>query len=212
MKLIAFAGALCAAGTAMGAQTLQLDLNGFTAQATDGANATPFGGVSHTGAVALSLGSGTLQGVAISAGTAQPFVNQGFVGTLTGLVGQINLNNGQVTGGSLTVSIAGGDSYTTNIASAGTVTPFVGGGFKIEGLTFGGGFNDAMFGNVDVTPWTLGSLVGSFLQFNFNPSANGSATADMDVFVQVVPLPPAVASGLGTMAGIALLARMRRRR
>ncbi len=212
MKMFALAGVLCASTMAVASPTLQLDLNGFTAQATDGLNPTPFGGITHTGSVALSLGSGNLQGVAISAGPALPFIDQGFIGSLTGLSGQINMVNGLVTGGSITVTVNGGaDSYTTNIAAVGNVSNYIGGGFKVEGLTFGGGFSDNSFSNVDVTPWSLGALAGSFLQFNFNPTANGSATADMDLFVQVVPLPPAALSGLGTLAGVFMVARLRRR-
>jgi hypothetical protein len=212
MKTAALAGVLCASATALANPVLQMDLNGFNAQATTGGNPSSFGGVTHTGAVVLTQGTGVLHAIAVSAGPSQPFIDQGFSGTLTGLTGQIDMVNGQVMGGSLTVSINGGaDTYTTSIAAAGYVTPYIGGGYKIEGLLIGGTFSDSQFGNVGVAPWTLGSLSGSFLQFNFTPDANGAASADMDLFVQVVPLPPSALSGLATMAGLAFAVRLKRR-
>jgi hypothetical protein len=156
--------------------------------------------------------------IAVANGLGAP-VSQGFSGSLINFTGHINMTNGQVTGGNLMLQIDGGDSYSADIVSnVGAVTNFIGGGFKIEGLTFNGQFNDPMFGNVNVAPWFeaqgFGGLLGSFLQFNFNPDATGHSFADMDIFVhsQVIPLPPAAWTGLATLTGVMFVGYLRRRR
>ena len=129
----------------------------------------------------------------------------------------MNLVNGHVTGGNFTVA-AGSDTYSADVVpDVGAVSNYVGGGFKLEGLTFNGHFSDSMFGNIDVSRWTnfqnqLNGLIGSFLQFNWQPNASGFSFADMDIFVDVVPLPPAAWTGLATMVGIGLTGYIRRRR
>lgn len=217
IKSIAIATVLAAGAAASAAPVLQFDVNGFNTQAVNGANANvAFGGLTHTGAVKFTTGSGGLNGIFIQSVPSGAFANAGFAGsTLTGFTGQVNLVNGAVTGGSLTIAISNGDSYTCSIKpGVGAVSTYVGGGFKIEALTQAGLFNDAQYGNVNVTPWFAsqagGGLLGSFLQFNFAPNAQGAATADMDVFVDVVPLPPAAWAGLATM-GVAAVRRLRRR-
>ena len=213
------AGAVIASVASIASATpvLQFDVNSFGAQARNAANANvPFGGTTHTGNVQFSLGSGVLNGIFIQTVQFGPFNNAGFAGsTLTGFTGQVNLNNGAVTGGSITMTISNGDSYTCGITpGTGSVTTFVGGGFKIEALTRQGFFNDAQFGNVNVSPWFnaqgAGGLLGSLLQFNFNPNASGAASSDMDLFVDVVPLPAAGWMGLATLAGFAVVRRVRR--
>lgn len=210
-----------AAGTAASADmVLHMDINNIRSQSTNasGANA-PFGGLSHTGAVNFSFQSSITQlaGMDIQTDNAPP-VDQHMSGVLTNFTGSIQLSNGMVTGGSINVT-AGGDSYTAQITpNVGAVSPFVGGGFKIEGLTFNGQFSGGSFAGVDVTPWfnsqTLGGLLGSFLQFNFRPDNDGFAYSDIDLFVnaQVVPLPPAGWAGLATLAGVMVGGYIRRRR
>jgi hypothetical protein len=209
---------LAVASAAVATPTLQFDLNSFGTQAYNSAGApSAFGGLSHTGSVQFSLGSGALAGIFIRTVPNGAFTNAGFSGsTLDSFTGQVNLTNGAVTGGSITVHISNGDSYTTNITSgSGSVSTFVGGGFKIEALTNNGFFNDAQFGNVNVGPWFAaqsgGGLFGSFLQFNFNPNASGAASSDMDLFVDVVPLPPAAWAGMATIAGVIAVRKLRRR-
>jgi len=204
---------------ALASPTLQFDLNAFSTQAKNaGGGNSPFGGLNHTGAVSFSLGAGVINGLFIQPTQGAPFQNANFTGTWTSFTGQITLNNGQVTGGSLTVTISNGDSYTCGITpGSGGVSNYVGGGFKIEALTRAGFFNDAQFGNVNVSPWfgaqTPNGLPGSFLQFNFNPNASGAASADMDLFVDsvVVPLPAAAWVGLAGLTGLAVLRRANRR-
>jgi hypothetical protein len=128
------------------------------------------------------------------------------------------MSNGQVTGGTISLQINGNDAYSAQIVSnVGAVSTYVGGGYKIEGLTFDGMFTDSTFGNVDVSPWfnqQLAGLMGSFLQFNFSPNADGFSYADMDIFVnaEVVPLPPAAWTGLATISGLMTAGYIRRRR
>ena len=215
--LVALTGAVASA-----TPTLQFDVNAFGAQARNsGGTNSPFGGLNHTGSVAFSLGAGVLNGIFIQSNAGQPFHDAGFAGfTMTGFSGQVNLVNGHVTGGSYTMTINNGDTFTCNIvANSGAVSLFVGGGFKIEALTSGGMFHDAQFGNVDVSPWfnaqNPNGLPGSFLQFNFDPNAAGSASSDMDWFVDVptlVPLPSAAWAGLCTLAGAMVARRIRRGR
>ena len=223
MKTKAFAAAMLLAAGSIASATpvLQMDLNSFAAQATNsgGANSA-FGGLSHTGSVKFSLGSGgVLNGIFIQSVANGIFSNAGFSGfTLTGFSGQVNLNNGLVSGGSLTVTLNNGDNYTCNISpGSGAVSNYVGGGFKIEALTGGGFFSDSVYGNVNVSPWfnSQGSagLNGSFLQFNFNPTSTGFATSDMDLFVDVtplVPLPPAAYAGLSLLGSLVVARRIRR--
>ena len=214
----ATAALLMAGVAASAAPVLQFDVNGFTAQALNGAGANSvFTGVNHTGAVQFSIGSGLLNGIFIQSTSPGPFINAGFAGfTLTAFNGQVNLANGQVTGGSLTIQLNNNDQYTCAIKpGSGFVSTYVGGGFIIEALTNQGFFNDSQYGNVNVSPWFnsqgLAGLPGSFLQFNFNPTTKGATTADMDLFVDVVPLPSGVAPALATLSGLAVLRRLRRR-
>ena len=220
MKCVIAAAALAvSAGAALATPTLQFDVNQFNTQARNSAGAnSAFGGLTHSGSVNFSFAAGisVLNGIFIQTVPNGPFNNANFSGsTLSNFTGAINLSNGQVTGGSITLSISNGDSYTCGITpGSGAVSTYVGGGFKIEALTRNGMFNDAQFGNVNVSPWFnaqgVVGLPGSLLQFNFNPNATGACTADMDLFVDVVPLPPAAWAGLGTLA-VALVARKARR-
>lgn len=208
------------AGSAASAElVLHMDVNNIRAQATNGGGVNgPFGGLAHTGAVQFSFQSGTsiLAALDIHNGTNPP-INQNPTGALTNFTGVINLSNGMVTGGNLTVT-AGGDTYTAQIVpNVGAVSPYIGGGFKIEGLTFQGMFSGPTFAGVDVSPWFnfqgSGGLPGSFLQFNFQPDANGFSFADIDLFVAVtaIPLPPAGWAGLATLAGVMIAGYVRRR-
>jgi hypothetical protein len=215
--------AVLVAGSTASAQmssTLQLDINGIGVQAQNsgGVNSS-FGGLTHTGSLNLDFAQSIthLLGVFVQHNHNSP-VNMGFNGTLTDFSGTINLNNGQVTGGNLMVTVNGSDTYSAQVTpGVGSVSTFVGGGYKVEGLTFNGIFSSAMFGNVDVSPWynmqtIAGGNPGSFLSFNFNPDATGASYSDMDVFVEVIPLPPAAWTGLATLVGVMFAGYVKRRR
>lgn len=214
---LGIAAVLAAGAAASAAPVLQFDVNGFSTQSVDSANTnSPFGGLTHTGAVVFTTGGAALNGIFIQSTFGGAFDNANFSGfTLTGFTGQVNLSNGQVTGGSITLGISNGDAYTCDITPGiGAVSTYVGGGFKIEALTGNGLFNDSQFGNVNVSPWSGapgGNLPGSFLEFNFNPDASGFTNSDMDLFVDVTPLPPAAWGAMATLAGLVAARRMRRR-
>jgi hypothetical protein len=220
MMCTAAATILATAGVATADSVLQLDVNSIKVQARNaGGQNSSFGGLSHTGSIAFSFQAGTtvLANINVQENNQAP-VNQNFTGSLTNFTGVINLNNGQVTGGNLGVFV-NGDSYTASVTpNVGAVSNFIGGGFKVEGLTFNGMFTDASFGNVNVAPWfnaqSMGGLLGSFLQFNFTPDATGMSFADMDIFVsaQVIPLPPAAWTGIATLTGLMVAGYVRRRR
>jgi hypothetical protein len=213
------AAVLTAASAASADLVLHMDVNSIQAQATNGAGAnTAFGGLNHTGAVQFSfdVNSSILAAIDIQDGNGTP-INQTLTGQLINFTGRINLSNGMVTGGNINVQATGGDTYTADITpNVGAVTPYVGGGFKIEGLTFNGMFSSSTFAGVDVTPWfgtqQQGGLLGSFLQFNFTPVPNGFSFADVDLFVSAIPLPPAGWTGLATLAGLMAAGYIRRRR
>jgi hypothetical protein len=211
--------ALSVCAPAFATPTLQFDVNSIGIQATNsGGTNTPFGGLTHTGAVVFSLKPSTrLEGVSVESVPSGPWIDQGFSGSISNFTGSVLLNNGIVTGGSITLAVNGGtDSYSASIVpNAGHVKTYVGGGFIVQGLTFQGAFSDNQFGNVNVAQWFAhnGALLGSFLQFNFNPDATGAGFSDMDIFVDsVVPLPPAAWAGIGMLASIATVQWVRRRK
>ena len=219
--LCAAVGTVLAAGSAAwAAPVFHFDINGITVQATTaGSGTSAFGGLSHTGSLIFGFqpGASHIEGIDIQETIGGAPQHQNFTGSLTNFTGTVNLVDGHVTGGNFTVT-AGGDTYSADVVpNVGAVSNYVGGGFKLEGLTFNGHFSDNTFGNIDVSQWfnvqnQLNGLIGSFLQFNWQPNANGFSNADMDIFVDVVPLPPAAWTGLATLAGIGLTGYIRRRR
>lgn len=195
---------LAGASTASATQVLQIDVNALTATAGAGF------GTGYTGNVVLSTNANSeLAGILIEG------VNQGISGTLDNFAGTINLVGGAVTGGSFSIDVLEADNVTVNTYSAsiesgaGQVNTQAGQGFSIDGLTFAGAFTSATYAGVDVTKWfDAQPLRGSFLQFAFNPDANGvDSGSDIDVFV-TVPLP---AGGALAFAGMAGLVGVRRR-
>ena len=201
-------------------RTLQWDLNNLAFQAMNAAGApAPFGGVTHTGSLVLQEQLPTTELLAILISTAGgPFQNQpGAPWNLTDALLSINLNNGNVTGGTFRVDLnggpgSGGDRYSAVIGAGGSVSTFVGGGFKVEGLTMNGQFSDATYGSVNVADFfasqgTPPFLQGSFLTFRVQPNANGAGFADTDAFVTNVPSPGSMAC----LAAAAFVARRRRR-
>lgn len=213
LAAIGLSGSMAAADS-----TLQFDINAFAFQVRDGmGNNSPFAGLNHTGSVNFAAGANTQLDLATRIGDGNPFIDQGFSGSVSGFSGSIQLVNGVVSGGSLNLQVNGGaDSYAASIvAGSGDVDTFAGGGFTIDGLTFAGTLSDALFGNVDVSTWFNsgnGALTGSYLQFNFNPNAvTGAGFADMDAFV-TVPLPTAGLAGMSGLAGLMGVGALRRRR
>jgi len=213
----AVATVLTAGSAVIAAPVFHFDINGITVQAKSSTGgATTFGGLAHTGSLSFGFQTGTshLEGIDIQQAIGGAPQHQNFTGQLTNFTGTVNLVDGRVTGGNFSV-VANGDTYSADIVpQIGAVSNYVGGGFKLEGLTFNGHFSDGSFGNINVSPWfnaqnVLNGLVGSFLQFNWNPNASGFSFADMDIFVDVVPLPASAWTGLATLAGIGLTGYIR---
>jgi len=216
--LLAFAITLAAGSLASASPVLQMDINSFNIQARSGGEdgAGAWGGIHHTGSLFFSQGNGALQALFSMSEIGASTTDLGFAGAMDGFTGRVDLNDGQVTGGQLTIHLTSGDSYATNITpGVGRVSNFVGGGFMLDAITSGGLFSGSQFANVDVSPWFgsqgNGGLPGSFLQFKFKPNTDGFSTSDMDLFVDVVPLPPAAWTGLATLGVIGAVRRLRRR-
>lgn len=195
----------------------QFDLNNFAYLSLNQAGGQiPFGGTTHTGSLALSdaLPITQLVAVGLSSGPGQPYtVQPGSPWILTDATLNINLVNGNVTGGNFLVDInggpgAGGDRYSATVGAGGSVTTFVGGGFKVEGLTLAGSFSDASWGGVAIADFSGNNLLGSFLGFRIQPNANGAGFCDVDAWVNAVPAPGSLACCLA--AGFVAIRRRRR--
>ncbi len=216
-SLLAASFILIAGSAASASPILQMDINSFNIQTRSGGDGGgAWGGIHHTGSLYFSQGAGSLEGLFSMSEIGGATSDLGFAGQMDAFDGRVDLNDGHVTGGYLSIHLTSGDSFSTNISSAqGSLSAFVGGGFMLDALTFGGQFSGSQFANADVSPWFGsqgdGGLPGSFLQFKFNPNANGVSTSDMDLFVDVVPLPAAAWTGLATIGGIGIARRLRRR-
>ena len=206
-----------------GQPTLAFDINGFGYAFKDAGGAAAFGGESHTGTVDWSFVLSPATTIAdVRIGDEGPF------GTLTEVPlgamlsdfsGTVEFDAGFVVGGEFTVTLDSGDTYTTELRGGqGRLSALTTGGFTLDGLTVEGEFSDDSFGAVDVSEFVAVQgdpvqLPGSLLKFRFNPGASASGTGDMEVFVTVVPLPPAAWAGIGTLAGVmGLSVAIRRRR
>lgn len=190
---LAAAGALAAHGHARAAMMLQMDLNSIVVEAEDG-----FRGVSHTGALTLSADADAeLAGLLIDGQEQRPTAN------LSALTGQIDLVNGAVAGGEITVALGDGAVYTSLITTPeGRVNTQASQGFSIDGLTGAGAFDELpggdMFGGVDLQPFLgpkRGGFEGSFLLFAYGPAEGASDfNADLELYL-TIPAPGSVALG-----------------
>jgi hypothetical protein len=199
-------------------RTLQLDVNNLAFQSRNALGAgAPFGGLTHTGSLHMMFqpAQTELLGTLMRSGTG-PFLLQPSVGDLTAATVHIELSGGAVTGGSMSFDINGGpgssgDRYSALISPGGNVAPFIAGGFQIEGLSSSGMFSDANFGGIDISDFFSNQggtfLPGYFFTFRIQPNAQGTGSADIDVFVTNIPAP-------GSMLCLAAggLIAMRRRR
>jgi hypothetical protein len=223
MKYVLAAAALTAAFLIQSAagqeRTLQIDVNNLAFQARNSLGTpAPFGGLTHTGSLHMvhSLPTTEIVGVLMRTGTGPFLLQTQFTGSLSSALLHIDLNAGVVAGGMLTIDInggpaSGGDRYSATIAPGGSVEPFAGGGFQIEGLTSSGLFNDTNFGGVDIPDFFAAQggafLPGFYLAFKIQPNAQGAGFADTDIFVTNIPAPGA----LVCLAAGGLIALRRRR-
>jgi hypothetical protein len=203
-----------ASAQAMAQLTLGLDINGFEYEFTDGSGASGFGGENHTGAMKWSFSSDEPRVVDARLGEDGVFgvLEPVSIGTgLSAFDATIELDSGRIQGGSLTIRLDNGDTYTTEFTGGG-LTRLAHGGYTIDGLTLDGAFSDDEFGAIDVSEFNrLDNLPGWALAFRFNPGLEASGTADAEVFV-MVPLPPTALAGLGVLAGVIGVTATRRRR
>jgi len=225
MKFLAAAtvGLAMLAGASMSVaqqRSLQFDINNLAFQAFNaGGQASPFGGVSHSGRLDLFDDAvlTELLSVSLRVGNNPYQVQNSFTGVLSDMAMSISLAGGSVTGGTLSFDInggpgSGGDRYSATIGVGGAVSTYIGGGFKVEGLTFSGAFSDGDFSGVPIPDFFAAQggtfLPGDFIAFKIMPNANGAGQADTDIFVTNVPTPGSIAC-LG-LAGIACFGRRRR--
>jgi hypothetical protein len=137
---------------------------------------------------------------------------------LSNFAGTLEFVSGAVVGGAFTVTLDSGDTYMTHLQTGvGRISALTSGGFTLDGLTSEGEFSDSLFGDVDVSEFVAvqgqpGQLFGSLLKFRFSPDFSASGNGDLEVFVTVVPLPPAAFAGLATLAGAMGLSVVIRRR
>lgn len=208
-KFVAIIAASCASGATL-ASVLHMDVNALRSQSLNANGvASAFGGLNHTGSISLTSGPNSVLADLILNSVAQNIAP----GQLQSFAGSINLVNGGVTGGSFSLTLTDGHTFTTSIVSGvGQVAPQIlpGGvqGFSIDGLTTNGVFSTSTFAGANIAPWfNAQPLTGSFINFGFNPNSSGLDTAsDLDIFL--VPTPAA-----GGVFGLAALGLgMRRRR
>jgi hypothetical protein len=218
--LVVGSGAL----SAQAASVLSLDLNSLAVQARDSeGNAVAFEGLTHTGKLSLSKGAnGFVSSIEMDG------VNQigSFGAVMDSITGEIFLNNGVVTGGTLTVTVTGyddTDTYTFSLApDAESKVVKVGSGFLLSSLTVSGAFDDSAFGGVDVSAFGGSTLEGLFVQFLYQPNDTGrDRNADVELTINpaggpgpdpgVVPVPAAAWLGLAMMGGLGVQRFLRRR-
>lgn len=210
-NFVCTAGALAlSAGLASAAGIMQLDVNSLNAQALDsGGNTTVFGGTTHTGAIRLSHSINSSLTEVLLNSVGQNIAS----GQLATFTGTINMVLGQVTGGSFALTLNNTDTFTTNIMSGfGQVNTQAGQGFSVDGLTFNGVFSSTTFAGVNIAPWfNTQPLDGSFINFAFNPNANGfDSDADVDIFLRTGIIPTPLAGGMAGLGLFGLAARRRR--
>jgi hypothetical protein len=200
------------AGSAGAVTELQLDINAIEARSVDaGGNTVAFGGLNHTGGIVFTASATTLLAEILFDGAPQGFMS----GQLATLSGQIDLVNGDVTGGSLSITLNNGDTFNATMdGGAGEVQFQAGEGFSIDGLISSALFSDSNFGGIDITPWfSEQPLSGAFLAFAFDPDSSGVSTnTSLDVFLLVdqVIIPTPLAGGMA-LAGLLPLGALRRR-
>lgn len=224
-KAATFAAVTTLASTAtagLAQQTIHFDVNNAALQVQNQAGQpSNFTGANFNGTVRLSYNPTftRLAAIETQANPTSGFVNQTLNGTLSAFQLVINLTNGGVTGGTLTMTNQplqgqGGstDTVTANLISGGQLRPFVGGGWTIDSLLSSIVFSGNSFAGVNTSGFTGGGgqgnlNQGSLLAFRLQPNAQGTGFADVDIYVTNIPTPGTVA-----LAGLASLAFAGRRR
>ncbi len=166
---------------------LQIDINAFTTTIS----APPFS-IDYTGTLVLSDDDNSDLADILIDGTPQ-----GGMGSLDSFMGEIDFENGDVTGGWFEVVVEETDTsmstYSATIQGGiGDINFQAGQGFNVDGLSFDGVFDRDVFFGVDVTDWTEDQPVnGSFLKMQFEPvleergegTFEGDSETDIDIFL-----------------------------
>jgi MYXO-CTERM domain-containing protein len=209
MRLIMTAAGVAAFGltATAGAATynsLMFDLNGLEAQTAGG---VPFS-TSYTGDVIVTAdATGDL--ATILGDGADLRSNGTFTGVLDSFMATVSMTNGTISGGSFSIVLVSGEIYSASIAAGSGIVREIRTGFFFDGLTFDGGFTSSNYDGIDVSNFFDNiPLEGNFIEFAYNPDANGfDNTSNMNIFVSV---PAPIGAGLG-LAGLAGIASRRRR-
>ena len=205
MRIATMLGAAAALGVASAATAafeLQIDIDGVTMDAGGAFDVN-----TYTGTMTFSTNSGTsLAGIFIDSN------GQTVSATLASIDGTVNYLNAEATGGSFTVVLSDGTSYTASVDTGPSFLFPDANGISGDGGTEFGDFSNLvggnLFGGVDVTPWNFGNATGFFFFSEYNPDGLGvDATANLNLFVNV-PSPGLAAFGL---AGLGAGLRRRRR-
>ncbi len=204
--------------------TLQMDINSLTLQAYDQAdcngNAVAFSGINHTGSLGLgtdTIGNDPTQLVSVMIDGVQQLLTP--ILTENGVSGYINLLNGQILGGHISINVNGDNAINTYefdiVPQSGSIIDFsmFNYGYVAAGNTINGDFSDTTFGDIDVAPWANNEpLLGSLYQFSYDPDASGfDQNVDLDLsVVAIVPLPTSCLMGACSLIVIGLTRITRR--
>ncbi len=192
-----------AAGSAQ-ATFIHFDINTISVFAGES-----FDGETHSGTLELSANAeSSLSAIELDGS------NQALTADLGTLDGEIVILNGSVVGGFISFTASDGSEYLATIGSeAGAVNAQAGRGFRVDGLTYDGAFDELVggtsFAGVDVMS-KLGDadpnlFLGSFLLHGYGPDESGfDGMVDLDVYADVViPAPgPAALAVCGVLAGV----------
>lgn len=223
LPVVAGVLALWPALTARADSVLDLTLYNVTVSSQDaGGAAIPFGGLTATGQLALSDGGNT-QLLAqhngfniIDAAGSAPIAGISF----SDLTGSILLDNGQVAGGSLSLTLSNADQLTADIiANLGSVQTGAGGTYQVTTSLENIDFSDpGHFAGLDISDLT-GALAGTMVQFNYAPGVRSGVDNTGILSVTIlprsavsVPLPAAFPAGMAILAALGAISWMRRRR
>lgn len=202
VTMLSAAAAIAASATAQAAFELQIDVDSVTIDAGGAFDPNTYTGTMNFS----STGTSSLAGIFIDSGA------QAVTASLVSLSGSVNYVGGAATGGSFTVLLSDGSSYTASVDNGPSFLFPDANGFSGDGGTEFGNFSNLvggnLFGGVNVTPWNYNNSVGFFFFSEYNPDGAGLDTlANVNLFVNV-PSPGFAAFGL---AGLGAGLRRRRR-